>query len=84
MDNEERDRYFDLVKRVHVKCLDISAKVRSHAAEHWTIEFTTDFKFRLLDHTEPKRDYGWFNTLDEVRMKLDRVFPLAGFLDPDH
>lgn len=84
MNDAERNEYFSLVQRVHVKCLDLAAKVRAHSGEDWAIEFTSGFKFRLLDNTEPKRDYGWYNTMDEVRMKLDRVFPLAGFLDPDH
>jgi len=80
MSDEERNEYYAMVQRVNTTCLDLTAKIKAHSGETWVIKFTRNFMYRLIN-TDPKEDYGWYGTLDEVRLKLDRLFPLAGFMD---
>lgn len=83
MDDAKRNAYMELVESINLKCLKLSETVRKHAGENVIVTFTAELKYRIVDKTDPNmvRDYGWFGTLDEVKLKLDRLYPLAGILE---
>ena len=75
----DRDAYFHRVQVTQAIASALEGEITAYSEETWHIEFTDRFWFRLIDRTHTEagitRDYGWYDSLDEVGKKIKAIFP---------
>lgn len=56
----------------------LSTEIKRQTGQDWDIRFSKSFWFRIVDRTDPKkiRDYGWYESMDELLAKIKREFPV--------
>lgn len=73
----DREGYFHRVQITHAMIDRLARVVNDHSGENWVIQFSNTFWFRVIDMTDPRtrRDYGWYESWDELISKVQRLFP---------
>ena len=73
----DRDAYYHRVKMTAEMSRAIEAEVLAFSGERWEIEFTDDFWFRLVDHTDEAHPAktGWYISLEAAASKFQAIFP---------